>query len=307
MRIVFMGTPDFAVPSLERLIEAGYKPVAAVTGEDKQRGRGRNVSATPVKEAALRHGIPVIQPASVKDPEFARQVAELQADLIVVVAFRILPPEVFNAASLGGFNLHASLLPRFRGAAPIQRALMAGVRKTGVTTFFLKSKVDTGNIILQKQINVGPNETAGELHDRLATLGAEAVVETVRLIEDGWAEVSEQDDSLATPAAKISKEDTHIDWSGSSTDVHNHIRALSPYPGAWCDHGPIRLKIYPSTPTDRESGAEPGTVIEVAGKLEVACGLGSIEATMLQREGKGRMSVSDFVNGYDVSVGDRLT
>lgn len=307
MRLVYMGTPDFAVPALKSLIEDGYSPVAVVTGQDKERGRGRKVSATPVKEVAELHGIPVIQPASVKDPQFASDIAELAPDLIVVVAFRILPPEVFSTARLGAFNLHASLLPRFRGAAPIQRALMEGVHKTGVTTFFLREKVDTGNVIVQERISVGQNENAGELHDRLAELGARAVVDTVRLIESGRAKAMQQDDNQATPAPKISKEDCRIDWTMSNSQIHNHIRALSPTPGAWTIHADSRLKIFSTLPTDRDGGSEPGTIIDVSGRLEIACGSGGIEVIALQREGKGRVTAVDFVNGYVVHVGDRLS
>ncbi len=302
-----MGTPDFAVPALDLLIQSGLRPVAVATGQDKERGRGRKVSPTPVKTVAERNGIPIIQPDSVKDRQFARDVAEFEPDLIVVVAFRILPPEVFNAARLGAFNLHASLLPRFRGAAPIQRALMEGVHKTGVTTFFLREKVDTGNIILQERISVGPNETAGELHDRLAELGARAVVDTARLIESGRAKAIQQDNASATPAPKISKDDCRIDWSMPNVDIHNHIRALSPDPGAWTQHAGSRLKIFRTLPTESDEAAEPGTIIDVSGRLEIACGSGGIDVVELQREGKGRVTAVDFVNGYAVHVGDQLS
>ncbi|MFV1979829.1 MAG: methionyl-tRNA formyltransferase [Rhodothermia bacterium] len=307
MRLIYMGTPDFAVPALDLLIQSGLRPVAVATGRDKARGRGRKVSPTPVKTVAERHGISIIQPDSVKDRQFARDVAEFEPDLIVVVAFRILPPEVFNAARLGAFNLHASLLPRFRGAAPIQRALMEGVHKTGVTTFFLREKVDTGNIILQERISVGPNETAGELHDRLAELGARAVVDTVRLIESGRAKAIQQDSASATPAPKISKDDCRIDWSMPNVDIHNHIRALSPDPGAWTQHAGSRLKIFRTLPTESDEAAEPGTIIDVSGRLEIACGSGGIDVVELQREGKGRVTAVDFVNGYAVHVGDQLS
>jgi len=307
MRIIYMGTPDFAVPALVRLIDEGYEPTAVVTGQDKQRGRGRKVSTTPVKRVANLHKIPVLQPESVRDSEFAAEIVRLEPDLIVVVAFRILPPEVFEAAGLGAFNLHASLLPRFRGAAPIQRALMEGVKKTGVTTFLLKTKVDTGNILLQEHVNVGPDETAGDLHDRLASLGADVVLETVRTLEAGTVQASEQDETMASPAPKITKEDCHIDWSMTSVEVHNHIRALSPDPGAWTNHGDVRVKIFGTSLTHRDAGADPGTVIEVADQLEVACGVGSIEITDLQREGRGRMAASEFLNGYEIRLADRLT
>jgi methionyl-tRNA formyltransferase len=307
MKIIFMGTPDFAVPSLERMIGAGYSPIAVVTGQDKERGRGRKVTATPIKELALRNDIPVIQPASVKDPDFADEIAALESDLIVVVAFRILPPDVFNAARLGAFNLHASLLPRFRGAAPIQRALMEGVRETGVTTFFLREKVDTGNVILQREIPVGPDETGGELHDRLAELGADAVVETIGMIESGTAVAVAQDNSAATPAPKIAKEDCRIEWDRSADEVHNQIRALSPYPGAWTKYEDVRHKVFRSRPTETSHEAEPGTVVDASGRLEIACAEGGLEILELQREGKRSVSARDYVNGYEIARGDRLS
>lgn len=306
MRIVFMGTPDFAVPSLEILIENGYTPVSVVTGPDRPRGRGRKWSPTPVKRIAERHGIPVLQPESVKDPSFAADIATLRPDVIVVVAFRILPPAVFGAARLGAFNLHASLLPAFRGAAPINRALMAGAERSGVTTFFLKEKVDTGNVILRKEIEVGPNETAGELHDRLMMLGAEAVLETLRKIEAGTAEASEQDDRLATPAPKITREDARIRWSEDAETVHNQIRGLSPYPGAWTMHGDVLIKMLRTRIGRATTGAEPGTVVSAGKEIEIACGSGTVLVEELQREGKAKLSAEAFVHGYRIEPGDRL-
>lgn len=306
MRIIYMGTPDFAVPSLETLIANDFKPVCVVTGPDRPRGRGRKWSPTPVKKIAAEHGIPVMQPESVKDPAFAADVAALQPDLIVVVAFRILPPGVFGAARLGAFNLHASLLPAFRGAAPIQRALMAGATRTGVTTFFLKEKVDTGNVILRKEIPVGPNETAGSLHDRLMMLGAEAVLETVTRIQAGTAIALEQDDRLATPAPKISKEDARIRWDEKAETVHNQIRGLSPMPGAWTMHGEVLMKILRTRVGRPAASAAPGTVVSVTKEIEIACGKGTILVDEIQREGKAKLSAEDFVNGYRLVTGDRL-
>jgi len=301
-----MGTPDFAVPSLQYLIDNGFKPVCVVTGPDKQRGRGQKWSPTPVKVVAERHGIPVLQPESVKDPDFAERIEALDADLIVVVAFRILPPAVFTAARLGAFNLHGSLLPAFRGAAPIQWALMKGVTETGVTTFFLKEKVDTGNVILRKALDVGENETAGELHDRLMVLGAEAVLETVQRIDAGNVEVTAQDDRMATPAPKITRDDAHIRWDVAAVEVHNQIRGLSPVPGAWTMHGDVLLKILRSKKGSGRTSRLPGTVVSVDRRLEIACGSGTVLAEIVQREGKAKLSVEDFVNGYPISVGDVL-
>ena len=305
MRIIFMGTPDFAVPSLERLVENEYAPVAVVTGPDRRRGRGRKLSPTPVKEAALRLGIErIVQPESVKDPAFAEDVAALEPDVIVVVAFKILPEAAYTPARKGAFNLHGSLLPRYRGAAPIQRAVMAGETETGVTTFFLKKKVDTGDMILQWPMSIGPDETAGEVHDRMMDLGAEAVLETVRRIDAGTVETQPQDDSVASPAPKIFPEDGRVDWEQPAEAVHNHIRGLSPYPGAWMHHGETLLKLYR---TRRAVGSgNPGAVLEAGPRLVVACGEGAVEVLELQQQGRRRLDASAFLNGYDLSVGDRL-
>lgn len=300
-----MGTPDFAVPSLEILARNGYTPVAVVTGPDKPRGRGRRVSPTPVKAAAERLGIEtILQPESVRDPEFHAEIRALDADLIVVVAFRILPPEVYTAAKRGAFNLHGSLLPRYRGAAPINRAVMAGETETGVTTFFLRDAVDTGSIILHKSMPIGPDETAGEVHDRMMILGADAVLETVKMIDAGTVEPKPQDDSLATSAPKIFREDGRIDWTRSAADIHNHIRGLSPYPGAWTHHNGTLIKLYRSRPIAR-SGA-PGEVID-AEQFIVGCGDGAVQILELQQEGRKRTRATDFVRGYEITKGDQLT
>ncbi|MFW5973348.1 MAG: methionyl-tRNA formyltransferase [Bacteroidota bacterium] len=306
MRVIFMGTPEFAVPSLEVLTDHEYKPIAVVTGPDRPRGRGQRTIATPVKQAAERLGIdPILQPESVRDPEFAEAIRALDPELIVVVAFRILPPEVFSVPRFGSINLHGSLLPRYRGAAPINRAVMAGETETGVTTFFLRERVDTGSMILQRSMPIGPEETAGEVHDRMMHMGAEAVLDTVRLIDEGAAEALPQEDALATPAPKIFREDARIDWSRTAEDVHNHIRGLSPYPGAWTMHGKTLLKIYRSS-VEVSAGA-PGEVVEAGHRLVVACGSKSVELKEVQQQGRQRLSAADFLRGYDMQPGDRLT
>ena len=312
-RIVFMGTPDFAVPSLDALVAAGLAPVAVVTVPDKPAGRGQKVRASAVKEAAERHGLPVLQPASLRDA--AADLRALAPDVFVVVAFRILPPEVFEIPALGAFNLHGSLLPAYRGAAPITRALMDGVTETGVTTFFLQRTVDTGAILLQRRIAVGPDDTAGVVHDRLAALGADAVVETVRQIAAGTARPQPQDDALASAAPKIFRDDARIDWSRPAPAVHNHVRALSPSPGAWTEWRPAgaeaaeTLKVLLTSPTDlpadvedpaRGADRQPGTVSVADGRLVVACGEGAVEVLEVQRQGKRRMDAADFLNGAEV-------
>lgn len=305
MRLLFMGTPEFAVPSLTHLIDAGYPPVAVVTGPDRPRGRGQRLSPTAVKRAAQAHGLhPILQPESVKSEGFAADVAALAPDIIVVVAFKILPPAVYEQARLGAFNLHGSLLPRYRGAAPINRAVMEGATETGVTTFFLEPQVDTGQIILKKRMPIGPNETAGGVHDRMMHLGAEAVVETVRRIEAGTATPQPQDDTKATPAPKIHREDCGIPWEAPAETVHNFIRGLSPYPGAWTYHEGTQLKIYRSS-LHSGSGA-PGEVLSTDGALIVACGTGAVACTEVQQQGKRRMAAADFLNGYPIAPGDQL-
>lgn len=305
LRIIFMGTPEFAVPSLERMVEAGYRPVAVVTGPDRPRGRGLHVAPPPVKIAAQRLGLqPILQPESVRDPAFAEAIKRLAPDVIVVVAFKILPPEVYTQARLGAFNLHASLLPRYRGAAPIHRAIMAGETETGVTTFFLKPQVDTGEILLQKRTPIGPEETAGELHDRLMLLGAEAVVETLRLIEHGQAHPQPQDEAQATLAPKLTREEARIPWDRPALMVHNHIRGLSPNPGAWTLHEGRLLKLYRSRPT--EGSGAPGTILKADRQLIVACGEGAVEILELQQEGRRTLPADAFLRGYTLHPGDRL-
>lgn len=300
-----MGTPDFAVPSLRILSENGYTPIAVVTGPDRRRGRGQKMTPTAVKSEALRLGIEtILQPENVRDPQFADQIRGLAADLIVVVAFRILPPEVFNAARLGAFNLHGSLLPKYRGAAPINWAILRGDTETGVTTFFLQQAVDTGSIILRAPMPIGPDETAGDVHDRMMHLGADAVLETVRRIEQGTAESQPQDDTVATTAPRIFRDDGHILWEHSATEVHNQIRGLSPVPGAWTHHDGVQIKIYRSRIV--EISGEAGTVLETSDRLVIACGKDAVEAVEVQQEGRKRMRGVDFLRGYDLEVGSRL-
>lgn len=300
-----MGTPDFAVPSLHALADAGLKPVAVVTGPDRKRGRGQVLTPTPVKAAALDLGIEtILQPEDVKSDEFAADIQALKPDIMVVVAFRILPEAVFSASRLGTFNLHGSLLPAWRGAAPINRAIMAGARETGVTTFFLRSKVDTGAIIMKRSMAIGPNETTGEVHDRMMMMGADVVVETTRMILDGKAEGQPQDDSLATPAPKIFREDCQIDWSRPAEEVHNLIRGVSPVPGAYSTLEGRQVKFYQSRLSD--GAASAGTIVSVSPDLVVACGQGAVELIELQAEGKQRLLAADFVRGMRLEVGQQF-
>jgi methionyl-tRNA formyltransferase len=306
MRIIYMGTPDFAVPTLQSMVKAGYTPVAVVTGPDRPKGRGQRLQPTPVKTAALGLGVErIIQPTSVRDPSFAKEIESLEADLQVVVAFRILPPEVFRAARLGAFNLHASLLPRYRGAAPIHRAVMAGDSITGVTTFFLREKVDTGNLILQRAMPIGPDDTMGDVHDRMMHLGASAVVETIGMIQAGTAEALAQEEAHATPAPKVFRAGADTPWGMDAQEVHNHIRGHSPVPCAWTTAGDKILKLYRSRIVEGEG--PPGRVLDTAHGLVVACGTGAVELLEVQPEGRRRMPAADYLRGKALAVGDTLT
>jgi methionyl-tRNA formyltransferase len=304
--VVFMGTPEFAVPSLRILLHHRYPVTAVVTAPDKPRGRGQQVSGTPIKELALHHNLRVLQPETPTDPEFAATVNEVHPDIIVVVAYRILPRAVFEAARLGTFNLHASLLPKYRGAAPIPWAIINGENETGVTTFFLKEKVDTGNIILQARVPIGPDDTAGTVHDRLSELGAEIVLHTVRLIEQGKANPKTQDNTKSTPAPKIFREHCRIDWNQRADQIHNLIRGLSPHPTAFTYHRGIILRVYRSAPGEETALAPPGTVRVEGGSLSVATGDRMLALTELQQEGRKRLGVEEFLRGYRIATGDIL-
>jgi len=310
MRILFMGTPEFALPSLSLLLEHSYTIPAVVTVADKPQGRGRKTAFSPVKQMALDRGLRVLQPGSLKDAGFQGQITALKPDLIVVVAFRILPPEVYSLASFGAFNLHASLLPKYRGAAPINWAIINGETETGVTTFFLRETVDTGSTLLQARVSIGPDETAGELHDKLAAVGAEIVLQTVRLIEAGRAPRHEQDEKNASKAPKIFKNDCRIDWSMPAPQIHNVVRGLSPAPTAWTTHNGRVLKLYRTRSIQNwkaKSANPPGFILSVErDELVVRAGEGEVSIVELQQEGKKRMSAADFLRGYDLHAGDLL-
>ena len=309
-RVVLMGSPAFAVPSLDALVAAGLAPVAVVTVPDRPAGRGQTMRASAVKEAAARHGIAVLQPETLRDAAFQADLAALAPDVIAVVAFRILPREVYETARLGAFNLHGSLLPAYRGAAPIARALMDGVAETGVTTFLLRPSVDTGDVLLVKRTPVGPDETTGDVHDRLAEIGAAAVVETVRLLASGRAAPQPQDDALASPAPKLFRDDARIEWDRPARRVHDHVRALSPAPGAWTTWrtgtGPGETLKILRTRVAAETGGLgwPGEVVEAGPRLVVACAEGAVEVVEAQREGKKRILAAEMLRGAAPAVGD---
>ncbi|MFK7936271.1 MAG: methionyl-tRNA formyltransferase [Saprospiraceae bacterium] len=300
LRIVFMGTPDFAVPSLDILVKNGYNVVGVVTATDKYGGRGnKKLIESAVKKYAVAQGIPVLQPKNLKAPEFIDELCALNANLQIVVAFRMLPEVVWNMPAIGTFNLHGSLLPRYRGAAPINWAVIRGDQETGVTTFFLKHKIDTGDMILQKRLPISENETAGEVHDRMMELGAAAVLDTVQLIEQDAVELQPQDDSQVTKAPKIFHDTCAIDFTQPTESVHNFIRGLSPYPTAWTTLHDKKLKIFQTRKELVEHDLTPGTFLPIDKKqLKIATSDGFVEVLELQLAGKKRMTTQPFLNGY---------
>ena len=293
-----MGTPQFAVKSLDILVKNNFEIPLVVTVPDKPKGRGLQLQQSDVKKYALEHNLNISQPVSLKDESFINKIKSLEPDLIIVVAFRILPKDVYEIPKYGTFNLHASLLPKYRGAAPINHAVINSEEKTGVTTFFLQDKVDTGNIILQVEIPIDENDNAGTLHDKLATLGADTVLKTVNLISDNKVELKAQDDSLATKAPKIFKDNCKIDWGKPAAEIHNLIRGLSPYPAAFTLLENKVYKIYETKLTTSLTSNDAGK-FEVLGKnLFINTNDFKIEVLIIQPEGKKPMPVTDFLNGF---------
>ncbi len=298
MKIIFMGTPDFAIPSLITLIQSKHKVVAVVTATDKQRGRGQKVTFTPIKEFAVQNNIPVLQPEKLKNnQQFVDDLKAFNADLFVVVAFRILPKEVFAIPPKGSFNLHASLLPKYRGAAPIQWALIKGEKETGLTTFKLEEKVDTGNIYLQEKVEIKPEDNFETLHDRLSELGSKVVLQTVEMIHSNNFQLQKQNDSLASPAPKITKEICEINWNKSAEDIHNLIRGLSPMPGAFFLFNNKLIKIYKSQVV-KSTKQKPSEISQTKTELIIGCGKNALKVLELQLEGKRRMSIEEFLRGF---------
>lgn len=297
MKIVFFGTPDFAVPSLEKIYNSNHEILTVVTAPDKPKGRGRNIAVTPIKQFALDNKIPVITPNSLKDKEFEESLKSLNPDLFVVVAFRILPRPIFSIPKYGSFNLHGSLLPKYRGAAPIQWSIINGDTKTGLTTFFLEDKVDTGNIILMEELEITENDNLGTLHDKMSAAGAELVLKTVNLIEDGNFTLEKQDNDLATPAPKIKKETCRIDWSKTALDIHNLIRGLSPYPGAFFEKDNKIFKVYLSN-LSSITGLSPFQIKQTKNQIFIGTLTEALEILEIQPEGRKRMKTEDFLRGY---------
>lgn len=309
LRIVFMGTPEFALPSLDILVANGYNIVGVVTVPDKPAGRGLQIHQSPVKQYAVKKGLKVLQPEKLKDEIFLKQLHELNANLQIVVAFRMLPEVVWQMPELGTFNLHASLLPRYRGAAPVNRAIINGEKETGVTTFFLQHEIDTGKIIFRERTDIGEDETAGELHDKLMTIGAELVLKTVKAIETGNYKQTEQssfleENEILKEAPKIVKDDCKINWDKNVTEIHHFIRGLSPYPAAWTElvspEGKmVPVKIFKIKKEITTHAYPPGTVQSDAKHfMKVAAKDGFINILELQLAGKKRMGAAELLRGF---------
>lgn len=309
LRIVYMGTPEFAVESLKRLVEGGYNIVGVITMPDKPMGRhGSVLQPSPVKQYAVSQGLKVLQPEKLKDESFVAELRELKADLQIVVAFRMLPEVVWNMPRLGTFNLHASLLPQYRGAAPINWAVINGETETGITTFFLKHEIDTGEIIDQVRVPIADTDNVGDVYERLMNLGGDLVVKTVDSILDGSVKAVPQDKlaegEVLRPAPKIFKETCRIDWSKGVKQIYDFVRGLSPYPAAWTElcqgsTAPQVLKIYETDKIFAEHSFEPGTVVtDKKTYFRIAVTDGYINIRSLQLAGKKRMGVADFLRGY---------
>lgn len=306
LRIVFMGTPDFAVGILDTIYKNNYEIVGVITAPDKPAGRGQKVSISAVKEYALKNNLHLLQPTNLKSETFLEDLKALNANLQIVVAFRMLPELVWKMPSLGTFNLHASLLPDFRGAAPINWAIINGETKTGVSTFFIDDKIDTGAIILKKETNISPIETAGELHDRLMNLGSETVIETLKLIEKGNFKTEIQPEKEEKTAYKLNKENCKIDWNRKSEEIFNQIRGLNPYPAAWTFINDLEnnwnVKIFDSEIKLESHSITPGTIFSDKKSLKIATTNGFIEVLSLQFPGKKRMNTKDLLNGISFSI-----
>lgn len=311
IRIVFMGTPGFAVESLRALVEGGYRVVGVVTMPDKPAGRGMKLQHSAVKEYALSEGLPLLQPEKLKDPEFLEALRAWKADLQIVVAFRMLPEAVWDMPRLGTFNLHASLLPQYRGAAPINWAIINGEKETGVTTFFLTHEIDTGKIIFQEPVPIAETDTAGTVHDKLMHTGADLVVRTVDALAAGKCEAAEQgsiysQESELRSAPKIFKETCRIDWNKTPREIYNFVRGLSPYPAAWTElempgGETLAMKVFEVSPVDEAHSLRPGT-IRTDGKtfMDVAALNGFLRLTSIQPAGKKRMDTEAFLRGRRV-------
>ena len=302
LRIIFMGTPEFAVGILDTIIKNNYDVVGVITAADKPAGRGQKIKYSAVKEYALANNLTLLQPTNLKDETFLAELKALNANLQIVVAFRMLPKVVWEMPALGTFNLHASLLPNYRGAAPINWAIINGETKTGVTTFFIDDKIDTGAMILNSEIAIEPTESAGELHDRLMNLGSTTVIDTLKIIENGNVTTTIQEDNEEIKTAyKLNKENCKIDWTKSGDEINNLIRGLSPYPAAWCflkdKNEELSIKIYEAKLVLESHSFEIGSLISTKKEIKIAIKNGYILLLSLQLPGKKRMQVAELLNG----------
>ncbi|MGM8361205.1 methionyl-tRNA formyltransferase [Flavobacterium sp. ARAG 55.4] len=306
LRIVFMGTPDFAVGILDTILKNNFEIAGVITAADKPAGRGQKIKYSAVKEYALAHNLHLLQPVNLKDESFLAELKALNANLQIVVAFRMLPKVVWEMPALGTFNLHASLLPNYRGAAPINWAIINGETNTGVTTFFIDDKIDTGAMILSKETAIDSNENAGQLHDRLMNLGSDTVIKTLELIQNGSVSTTIQtDDSNIKTAYKLNKENCKIDWTKPALTIHNLIRGLSPYPASWCifsdKNQEWNVKIYESEIIYENHDYNPGKIISSKKELKIAVKDGFIQLLSLQFPGKKKMTTSELLNGITFS------
>lgn len=297
-----MGTPEFAVGILDTIIKNDYEVVGVITAADKPAGRGQKIKYSAVKEYAMANNLTLLQPTNLKDESFLAELKALNANLQIVVAFRMLPKVVWEMPGLGTFNLHASLLPNYRGAAPINWAIINGETKTGVTTFFIDDKIDTGAMILNSEIAIEPEENAGQLHDRLMLLGSETVIDTLKLIESGNVTTTiQEDDAEIKTAYKLNKENCKIDWTKSGDEINNLIRGLSPYPASWCflkdKNEELSIKIYEAKLVTEEHSYEIGSLISSKKEIKIAIKNGFVQLLSLQLPGKKRMQVAELLNG----------
>ncbi len=308
MKTVFMGTPEFAVNSLERLVKEGYNIEAVVTQPNRPRGRGNRVQPPPVKTRAAAEGIPVMQPERVKDAEFINELKEIKPDIIIVVAFgQILPPDLINLPPLGCINVHASLLPKYRGAAPINWCIINGETKTGVTTMFMDECMDTGDMLLSMAVDIDDDETAGQLHDRLAVMGAKLLVETIEGLKKGSLPRKAQDSKKATYAPQLCRDTGRIDWSRDAKSIFNLIRGTDPWPGCYSHLNGKRIKLWKAKVLEEESRGTDGEIIAVKDEgMTVQTGKGSLLVTEIQVPSSRRMTAAEYIRGNTIKVKDML-
>lgn len=308
LKIVFMGTPDFSVPTLQALHDSSYAVLAVVTQPDRPKGRGRKLTPPPVKITALEYGYPVLQPETVRTDAFHRRMAGLAPDLYVVVAFgQILPQSLLDIPAIGAINVHASLLPRYRGAAPIQWAIINGDRETGITTMLMDKGMDTGDMLLKKKTAIGPNETAADLHDRLSDMGARTLIRTLEKLQNDTLKRAPQNHEAATYAPMLKKTDGEVDWSKPAEQIERQIRGMTPWPGVYTFSGDMRLKIFKASVLDREISVPPGTILECfPGELRVATGRSALAIHQIQGESGKRLPIDDFMCGCNLPDGTCL-